>query len=76
MATTPKVPNVSVPVVDASGRMTPDWYRFFAQLAHVGAVDVAVGAAGAAAALPATPKGYHTEWINGEQVLVPHYARP
>lgn len=73
MATRPKLPPQTTPLVDKDGRMTLDWYRFFSSLPSAGAFQTTVGAAGAASALPATPTGYKTETINGAQYVVPFY---
>ena len=73
MATKPKIPNASVPVVGPDGLMTPEWYRALSQLAQSGEFSLTVGAAGAADALPATPSGYITVYVNGGAQQVPFY---
>lgn len=40
-----------------------------------GTTQTTVGAAGSAAALPATPSGYWTITIDGTQYVVPYYAK-
>lgn len=81
MATKPRIPNATVPFVDvATGLVTPEWYGALAQFAQPGEFSLTVGAAGAAAALPATPAGYFTVYVSslGKLVprLVPFYAQP
>lgn len=80
MATKPRLPNISVPVIGPDGRMTPEWYRALSQFTQSGAFSLTVGAAGAAAALPATPTGYITVYVSvgGESVpkLQPFYNAP
>lgn len=44
-------------------------------LAFDGATQMTVGAAGAAAALPATPSGYWTIVIDGTTYVTPYYAK-
>lgn len=73
MATRPKLPNASVPVVGPDGRMTPEWYRALSQFTQVGEFATTVGAAGAADALPAAPTGYYTVYVNGDARVVPFY---
>lgn len=80
MATKPRLPNASVPVIGPDGRMTPEWYRAFSQFAQAGEFSLTVGAAGAADAPPATPTGYVTVYVSvgGESVpkLMPFYDQP
>ena len=73
MATRPKVPKFDAPVFDDRGHFTREWYQFFSSLPHSGDYQTTVGAAGGASALPATPKGYRTEVINGTQYVIPFY---
>jgi hypothetical protein len=72
MATKPAIPKFDSPVLDSSGRMTLEWYRFFSQLSHSGTLATSASAAGAVA-LPANCKGFKTEWLNGSPVLVAVY---
>lgn len=72
MATKPKIPKFDTPVVDASGRMNPDWYKFFSQIQLVG--SVATTATGGAATLPANPVGFFTVYENGTERKAPFYA--
>jgi hypothetical protein len=71
MATRPKIPSYTVPVVDQDGRMNLDWYRFFAQLTQVGEVVTTAGAG--AGTLPATPEGFATIFVNSEEKRFPYY---
>lgn len=73
MATRRKTPGQRVPIVDKDGLVSREWYLLLERDQHIGAPSLTVGAAGAAAALPATPSGYLTVTVNGEQKLMPFY---
>lgn len=72
MATKPKVPPPTVPIIDIkTGRMTKDWYDYFASLPATGEVDTTATAG--TATLPAAPVGFETFTLNGEIKKRPFY---
>lgn len=71
MATRPKIPSYTVPVVDSDGRMNLDWYKFLSQLTQVGEAVTTAGSG--AATLPANPEGFATIFINSAEKRIPYY---
>lgn len=71
MATKPKIPNAGVPLVGPDGRMTQEWYRYFAAQHHVG--NFATTATGGAGTLPANPVGFITIFVDGTERKQPFY---
>jgi hypothetical protein len=72
MATRPKLPPQTVPLVDAQGRVNIDWYRYLAQMPVAGDVETTAGAGGVAV-LPPNPEGFVTITVNGEKKRQPFY---
>lgn len=75
MTTRRKIPHSRVAISGKDGLIERDWYLLLERDQHVG-VPATSALAGSASALPATPSGYLTVTVNGEQKLMPYYDPP
>lgn len=71
MTTHRKIPHSRIPPVDGDGLMAREWFELLEREQHVG--TPATAASAGAATLPATPEGFITVTVNGQQCLVPYY---
>lgn len=72
MATRPKIPVTTVPIVGPDGMLNVEWLRAFQQQAHIG--EFATTATAGAGTLPAQPVGFITVYVNGTERKIPFYA--